>query len=478
MSTNYNNTFLFILIILLLCSITLQQKENLSKIINKFEAIIDNVDLDKDQTKLYTSKEVSFNKQLFIIPIANTISSVEEYQFKEYFSRSNKDMLIGRLLVERFLGEESLFNDVITSLDGNYSINDYFTYDDKEIAELSKRSLNKHVFENRKANYENLLKKIPSSEIPSQMLNFKLYNWAASVVDCYGFIAQKIYYNDVKKIMKYSFTLNSFKENNLPLKKFNEEEILIIPGINIFKPGGFKRQYGNTFSSSLFAYKEHIYLNSDRFIEEGDELMNDVQFTPNTLLFESCGKVINDFYHEEVSIKIKNNDWTLIKYDLCKATDCISLNPNYKNPSKNINNPLLVLKGEFDLRLLNICEIDQMNFSDNLKENEDIFMATVRQIRDKKRISEENYMKALAKCSILLKDSLYLAKKTSLHEDLNILGSLINSSSNANTGNLKTILRYAISQKGIINKHLLIFRNRLIKEQNTQIFNILKNNYV
>lgn len=464
------NKMFLLTIILIIYSYTLSSKiKTLKEMISKYEIIIENLDLSENHENIISSREITYNKQILIIPTAYTISSNENYQFKEYFSKNTKESLIGRLLVEKFIGEESYFNEFISSLPKLH--HDFYHFSEKEKEEFLKRSLNSHNFNLRKENYENLIKKIPSSEIPSQLLNFNLYNWASSIIDCYGFLVEKQYYHEVKKLYKYSTIMNKQNENNVKYQ-IDNEEILLIPGLNLFRQGEFKNIQGNNFQSSLFAYKDHIYLNSDRFIEEGSEILNEIQFQPNIELFQSCGKVINDFYHEEVIIKIDISNWSLLKFDLCKNIDCLSINPNFKNPRKNSSHPEILLKNQFDLRFLNICQIDQLRFNENSKENEEIFKKSIKLLKGNKKISNKLYYKALLRCNQILGEYLIKSKKSNLIEDI------FEVNQNKNEINMQTILRYTISQKKIINSHFYMLRNRVIRENLNEINGDLKNSYI
>jgi len=458
-----------IILVLIFISLSISSKiKDINNLISKYEILIENLDLSEKNEKIISSREISYNKQILIIPTAYTISSNENYQFKNYFSRNTKEMLIGRLLVEKFIGEESFFFEFISSLP---KIHDFYHFSEKEKEEFFKRSLNSHNFSSRKENFENLIKKIPSSEIPSQLLNFNLYSWANSIIDCYGFLVEKQYYPEVKKLYRYS-SIKLKQKDNIVSYKIEDEEILLIPGLNLFEQGEFKNINGNNFQSSLFAYKDHIYLNSDRFIEEGEEIFNEIQFQPNIELFESCGKVINDFYHEEVKIKLNIKNWSLLKFDLCKNIDCLSTKPNYRNPKKNSSNPELILKNQFDIRLLNICQIDQIEFNEDSNNNEEIFKKSLRYLKENRKISDNLYYKSLIKCNKILIEFLKISKKSSLKDDLyeyNI---------NKHEKNKETILRYTISQKRILNSHLNMFRNRIIRENINEINGDLKNFYL
>ena len=98
-----------------------------------------------------------------IIPTKNILSSEEDYQFKQYFSKSHKEKLIGRLLIERFLGNESLFYNFIEDLPKTEEINDYYHFSDEHKTEFTRRSMVNHNFSDRKSEYESLIRKIPSN---------------------------------------------------------------------------------------------------------------------------------------------------------------------------------------------------------------------------------------------------------------------------------------------------------------------------
>jgi hypothetical protein len=143
---------------------------------------------------------------------------------------------------------------------------------------------------------------------------------------------KKKYYVEVKRLSRYDT---------------NEDEICLIPGVNLFKSGSFKSLSGNNLQTSLFAYKEHIYLNSDRYVDEGEQVFNEIQFFPNVKYFEIFGKSHKGFHHEEMHLSLNSKEWTLKKHNICKELDCLP---------KSSNQPQFVLKYEFNHHLLNYCQ--------------------------------------------------------------------------------------------------------------------------
>jgi len=145
---------------------------------------------------------------------------------------------------------------------------------------------------------------------------------------------KKKYFSEVKRISR------AILDNK-------DEEIVLIPGINLFKRGPFKSLTGVNLSTSLFAYKEHIYLNSDRFIDEGELVYNEIQFLSNVKLFSLTGEFLKGFHHEEMQLNLINKEWTLKKFNLSKDLECFP---------KGSSSPHFVLKYEINHNLLNYCQ--------------------------------------------------------------------------------------------------------------------------
>jgi hypothetical protein len=112
---------------------------------------------------MIAKKEISTNKQMLIIPTANVMSSEEKYELKNYFSRTNKEKLVGLLLINRFIGNESYYYSFIESLPKPEELDDYYHYSDSLKEEFTKRSIIKYNFADRRKDYETLIRKIPSN---------------------------------------------------------------------------------------------------------------------------------------------------------------------------------------------------------------------------------------------------------------------------------------------------------------------------
>ena len=130
--------------------------ETLSK---KYDAIIDNIDIvnQNGQDIMIARKEITTNKQILIIPSRNVMTSEANYQFKEFFSKNNKEKLVGRLLIERFIGNESYFYDFIENLKKPENLLDYFHYTSNNKNNFQRRSLIQYKFSDRKIEYDGLI---------------------------------------------------------------------------------------------------------------------------------------------------------------------------------------------------------------------------------------------------------------------------------------------------------------------------------
>ncbi len=145
------------------------------------------------------------------------------------------------------------------------------------------------------------------------------------------------YFNEVKRLFRIVHTND------------RNEEVILIPGLELFKSGTFKQatNVGNNLVTSLFAYKDHIYLNSDRYFDEGEPVYNELQFVPNIKLFEYCGNFVKGYVHEEMVINVVNKQWTLKKFNLCIELECLS---------RSSNSASFTLKLEFNYKFLTYCQ--------------------------------------------------------------------------------------------------------------------------
>jgi hypothetical protein len=134
----------------------------MDSLVNKYEAIVDNFVMDSNGL-MTAINEISTNKQIMILPTSRIISSEENYQFKEYFSRSGKEKLLGRLLIERFIGNASYYYEFIDSLPKPDDLLDYYHYSEENKEQLEIRSYIRYSWKDRRNDYDTLIRKIPSN---------------------------------------------------------------------------------------------------------------------------------------------------------------------------------------------------------------------------------------------------------------------------------------------------------------------------
>lgn len=106
-------------------------------------------------------------------------------------------------------------------------------------------------------------------------------------------------------------------------------------------------------------------------------------------------------------------------------------------------------------------------------EDKDDAVTVYKILKSNRKISEDNYIKSLAKCSWSIKDFMRSKKKTSIGQDIKDL-------MNKNFKDKKehNIINFGLSQKKILFNHIKLFNNRLIREFQNDIFNNLRKKYV
>ena len=442
-------SFLFVVSIVIFPS-SLVQSKDLDKLIKSYDLITDKIIYDKEKDIIKATTEIQTNEQILIIPVTKVISSVEPYQFEEFFSKNQKEKLIGRLLIEKFIGQNSTQYNFIESLPSSTELTDYYHFSEDDQKEFIKRVYHSsNSFENRKEQYESLIKKIPSNPMSQALLNWDLYNWASSIVNCYAVVFKKYYYyGEVRRISKFQPSKNT--------KNINDE-LCLVPGLNAFKKGKFTNMLGNKLESNIFVYKNNIYLNSDRFIDEDNEVFNEIEFQTNTELFEQCGTFVEDYYHEEIKITLPKNDWSINKYNLCKELDCFGGN----------SSPEFSFKSNLNLYFLLYCQIDQTS------SNEKDLKFAYKQLKNERKISKNNYLQAAAKGIDILKDFAKKNQKTKLIQDIMDLEKIEMLHLIKNN-----ILKYAISQKMILLNQIQLLNDKIINEMKEDIFGGIKNKYI
>jgi hypothetical protein len=132
----------------------------LKTLVDKYEAIVENIEIDSEGG-LHAIREINTNTQILIIPTANVMSSEEKYQFSDYFNKNSKEKLVGRLLIERFIGTESFYYKFIESLPQSDKLEDWYHFSESNREEFNKRSLVKYTFTDRKADFDALMTKVP-----------------------------------------------------------------------------------------------------------------------------------------------------------------------------------------------------------------------------------------------------------------------------------------------------------------------------
>ena len=401
---------------------------------------------DERTNKIRALKEIEEGDEIMNIPIQNVISSEEHYEYKEYFNDNSKQKLIGRLLVECLLENKSLYYEYIKSLPQDDELKDYNHLSEKNQKESEKRifSFNNQtdIIEQRKKEFEKLQQKISSNSGASALLDWKLYNWANTIISCESIDLKKQRYNQMDALYK-------FNQNN----KDMPGELCLVPGLNLFKTGSFKNVNGAFHRTNIYAFKDKVVISADRYTEKGEEVLNEIENKPNSNKFENCGIFVDDKLHSDVALVIKNQNWGLNQVKLCEALKCI---PDFHTPvfvlNTNINH-------HFNLYL----KIDQLEDTDDFKD-------AYKKFRSNMIYSMKNYIKSLARGIEVINQFIKDNNKSKLIQDIKDL----DKEDNEDT---KNIISYAINQKMLLLNYIKKFNEKLIKSYYNDIFVRLQKKY-
>ena len=210
---------------------------------------------------------------IFSIPLNNTLHPLEDYPFKEYFNLSTKDTLIGRLIIEKILGNESMLSTWIESLPNSNELNDLYHFSAADLQDFLSRSY--EDFFNLKARKEKFLKirkNLPLEVLNDQSFNFEIYNWAASIVDSWGCYYELDPYEPSRLGLIRLLNPNIMGVSNLILIPLIEK--LGISGSEVQRPGVFNEDYEE--SPQMFRYivqkGETLEVRTQKLIEKGEEI--------------------------------------------------------------------------------------------------------------------------------------------------------------------------------------------------------------
>ncbi len=105
--------------------------------------------------------------------------------------------------------------------------------------------------------------------------------------------------------------------------------------------------------------------------------------------------------------------------------------------------------------------------------DEDDASTSYRMLKNNRKISPDNYNRALARCTRVIKEFLKNSKKTTIVKDL---GDLMKKK--LRNSEEETIVRFSLSQKKVLFNQIKLFNNRLMKEFETEVFSDLKSKYM
>ena len=263
-----------ILIFLLLLQLSSIVPKDLSPLIvwaHHQGVILGNVELESQKFK--ASRDLYRKELIFSIPLNNTLHPLEDYPFKEYFNLSSKDTLIGRLIIEKILGNESSLYFWMESLPKPNEMNDLYHFSSIELQDFLSRSYEEFTnLKNRKEKYLKIRKNLPQEVLNEQSFNYEVYNWAASIVDSWGCFYEFDSYEPGKLGVVRLMNPNILGISNLILIPLIER--IGISGIEIQKPGVFNEDYEENPQSFKYIIQkgENLEIRTQKLIEKGEEV--------------------------------------------------------------------------------------------------------------------------------------------------------------------------------------------------------------
>jgi hypothetical protein len=243
-----------------------------------------NVELRSDN-KFYITRDVYQGDIILSIPLSLTIHSLEDFIYKEYFNITEKQTLIGRLLIEKTLGEESSFYPWVTNMHGANEMEDFYHLSEAELKQLNRRSFEEFSLSERRQAFVKLRRNIPSEIFNEKTFNYDVYNWANSIIDGHGFI----------------YMIDEFSGNKLSQvriynpSKYQPQNLILIPLLDLVKiivPE--HRQQSSWFgpSDSVYSHnfiqqnRDRLDIKAQRNFNKGEELVFlDVRSNRDFLLY-------------------------------------------------------------------------------------------------------------------------------------------------------------------------------------------------
>lgn len=262
-------TFLFFSIIILIPTFYGIPNENLISWAQSQGVTFGNVDLTN--SSFIAFRDLYRKDLIFSIPLNLTLHPLEDYPFKEYFNISTKDTLIGRLIIEKILGNESSFYPWLESLPKPFEMKDLYHFSSSELQDFLNRSYEEFIYlKSRKEKFFKIRKNIPLDVLNEASFNYDIYNWAASIIDSYSCYYELDHYDHSKLGVIRLLSPNLQGTANLILIPLLEKTR--IAGLELQKPGVFNEDFDE--SPHLFRYiaqkGDNLELRAQRLIEKGN----------------------------------------------------------------------------------------------------------------------------------------------------------------------------------------------------------------
>lgn len=440
--------FIFLNLLLVLISLFnsffVLNSSDISEWIHSQGIILGNIELSN--SGFVALRDLYKKDLIFSIPLNNTLHPLEDYPFKEYFNISTKDTLIGRIIIEKVLGNESFLYPWIESLPEPSDLKDLFHFSTSELQDFLSRSYEEFAYlKVRKEKYLKIRKNMPLEVLNEKSFNFEIYNWAASIVDSYSCYYELDHFDNSKLGAIRIFNPNTIGLSNLILIPLLEKVNLV--GIELQKPGIFNEDYEE--SPQLFRYiiqkGEKLDVRAQKLIEKGDSVKI-IDGKSNREYLQYNGVLLKEDYAKDFLLKFKPD------LDMEKIRLCWELNISQKKS--------LVFSFQLSARSLNInlllySKISLMKNNDDYEEEK---KELYRKIEDEGVKSKlENYL--IYERVLLNKWKEVYKNKTSLEVDMMDLLRMkeINEKQKMN-------LEFNVNSKQVFLRNVLMVQRKILKE--------------
>jgi len=420
-------------------------QRNLDSFISSSKIILGNVEFDAKSLDFQASRDLYRKDLIFSIPLNNTLHPLEDYAFKEFFNFSSKDTLIGRLIIEKLLSNESSLFAWLDSLKKPEEMLDLYHFSEKDLEDFQKRSFEDFSYlKVRKEKYLKIRKNLPVSLLNEQSLNYDIYNWASSIVDSSACVYELDPYDNSRLGLIRLNNPNTLVSSNLLIIPLLEK--LEIIGWENSKPGVFNEDFEE--NPQLFRYisqkGDRLEIRAQKLIEKGKKpCISDSKSNREYLQYN--GLLVSEELSRDFLLKIKPDfdmERIRLSWDLSvspKKSLVFSFNLN----AKALN--------------LNLAIYSKIALLEERESYEEEKREILRKLEEEGPNKQKTEVFLVYWKVLLMKWAEFSKEKTSLSEDLKEIRGILDEKRRLG-------LEFAINAKKVFLRNLIMVQRKILKE--------------